>query len=85
MIGVRAKDKMKKCIVSFIPQCAIAELDLEVVDLAEGDRTKILEELEGYTIISINAKTIKAYKRDRFDVLRAELSELLKKGWMWSD
>lgn len=76
---------MKKKIVSFIPQCAIAELDLEVVDLVEGDRTKILEELEGYTIISMNAKTIRAYKRDRFDVLKAELSKLMKKGWAWGD
>ena len=76
---------MKKKIVSFIPQCAIAELDLEVVDLVEGDRTKILEELEGYTIISMNAKTIRAYKRDKFDVLKAELSKLMKKGWAWGD
>ena len=76
---------MKKKIVSFIPQCAIAELDLEVVDLVEEDRTKILEELEGYTIISMNAKTIRAYKRDKFDVLKAELSKLMKKGWAWGD
>jgi hypothetical protein len=81
----RAEDKMKKKIVLFTSQCAIAELDLEVVDLAEGDRTKILEELEGYTIISMNAKTIRAYKRERFEVLRAELSKLMKKGWAWSD
>jgi hypothetical protein len=76
---------MKKKIVLFTSQCAIAELDLEVVDLAEGDRTKILEELEGYTIISMSAKTIRAYKRERFEVLRAELSKLMKKGWAWSE
>ncbi|MDI6885227.1 MAG: hypothetical protein QMD22_02555 [archaeon] len=76
---------MKKKIVSFIPQCALAELDLEVIDLAEKDRTKIFEELEGYTIISLNAKSIRAYKRDKFDVLKAELSKLMKKGWAWGD
>ncbi|MDI6811130.1 MAG: hypothetical protein QMD80_05580 [archaeon] len=76
---------MKKKIVSFIPQCALAELDLEVIDLVEGDRTKIFEELEGYTIISMNAKSIRAYKRDKFDVLKAELSKLMKKGWAWGD
>ncbi|MBE0516875.1 MAG: hypothetical protein IBX41_05725 [Methanophagales archaeon] len=81
----RAEGNMKKKIVSFIPQCALAELDLEVVDLAEEDRTKILGELEGYTIISVDAKTIKACKRDRFEVLKAELSDLLKKGWVWGD
>ena len=76
---------MEKKIIAFIPQCALAELDLEVVDLAEEDRTKILEELEGYTIISMDAKTIKACKRDRFEVLKAELRKLLKKGWTWGD
>jgi hypothetical protein len=77
---------MEKRIVAFIPQCALAELDLEVVDLVEGDdRTKILEELEGYTIISMNAKSIRAYKRDKFEVLKAEQSNLMRKGWAWRE
>lgn len=76
---------MKKKIVSFISQCANAELHLEVVDLAREGRTKILEELEGYTIISEDAKSIKACKADKFEVLKAEVTELMKKGWVWSD
>jgi hypothetical protein len=71
---------MKKKIVSFISQCANAELHVEVVDLALEGRTKILEELEGYTIIFEDAKSIKACKADKFEVLKAELTELMKKG-----
>jgi hypothetical protein len=76
---------MKKKIVAFISQCANAELHVEVADLALEDRKKILEELEGYTILSEDAKTIKAYKAGKFEVLKAELNELMKKGWVWSD
>jgi hypothetical protein len=79
-------ESMKKNIVAFIPLCApLAELHVEVLNIAQEDRTKILEELEGYTIISEDAKAIKACKTDKFEVLKADLSELQKKGWVWSD
>lgn len=74
---------MKKRILLFRQQCAIAQVFLEAVDLAQEDRTKILEELKGYTIMPSDAKTISAYKTDRFEVLKEELSELMKKGWAW--
>ena len=77
---------MKKKIIAFIPACApLAELHVEVVDIAQEGRTKILAELEGFTIIAENAQTIKAYKTGKFEILKAELNELLKKGWVWSD
>ncbi len=76
---------MKKRIEAFISQCANAELYLEVAELAKGDRTTILEELEGYTIISEDAHSIRAYRTDKFEVLKAELNELLKKGWVWGE
>jgi len=74
---------MKKNILVLRQQCAVAQLFVEAVDIAQEDRTRILEELRGYTIISQDAKTIWAYKTDRFDVLKDELSELMKKGWVW--
>ncbi len=77
---------MKKKIIAFIPACApFAELHVEVLDLVQVDRTEILAELEGFTIIAENAETIKAYKTSKFDLLKADLNELLKKGWVWSD
>ena len=77
---------MKKKIIAFIPTCApLAELHIEVLDLAQEDRTQILAELEGFTIIAENAQTIKAYKTGKFDLLKADLNELLKEGWVWSD
>lgn len=77
---------MKKRIIAFIPLCTpLAELHVEAEDLAPEEFTKTLEELEGYTIISSDVKTIKACKSDKFDVLKAELTELVAKGWVWSD
>lgn len=76
---------MKKKIVSFLSSCARAELHVEVAYFAEEDRTKVLEELEGYTIITMNAQGLKAYKTDKFEILKAELTRLLAKGWVWSD
>ena len=81
----KLKDNLKKKIVSFLCSCARAELHVEVVDLADEDRTKVLEELEGYTIISMRAQTLTAYKTDKSELLKAELTELLAKGWVWSD
>jgi hypothetical protein len=76
---------MKKRIIAFIPLCTpLAEVHVEAQNLAPEDLTKILEELEGYTIIYSDAKTIKACKADKFDVLKMEISELLRKGWVWS-
>ena len=76
---------MKKKIVSFVSSCARAELHVEVADLTDEDRTKVLEELEGYTTISMHAQTLTAYKTDKFEILKAELTGLLAKGWVWSD
>jgi hypothetical protein len=77
---------MTKNILAFISTCApLAELHVEVVDIAQEDRIKILAELEGFTIISEDAQTIKAYKTGKFEILKAELNELLNKGWVWSD
>jgi hypothetical protein len=77
---------MKKKVVAFIPQCTpLAELHVEVEGLHAGDRALILEELEGFTIIAEDAKTLKACKSAKFDLLKEELDELLKKGWRWSD
>jgi hypothetical protein len=77
---------MNKKVVAFIPQCTpLAELHVEVEGLHAGDRALILEELEGYTIIAEDAKTLKACKSAKFDLLKEELDVLLKKGWKWSD
>jgi hypothetical protein len=77
---------MNKKVVAFIPQCTpLAELHVEVEGLHAGDRALILEELEGYTIIAEDAKALKACKSAKFELLKEELDELLKKGWKWSD
>ena len=76
---------MKKRIISFIPLCTpLAGVHVGAQDLAPEEFTTILEELEGYTIISSDATTLTAYKSDKFDILKAELSELLRKGWVWN-
>ena len=77
---------MKKKVVAFIPQCTpLAELHVEVAGLHAEDRAVILKELEGFTIIADDATTLKACKSAKFDLLKEELDELLKKGWKWSD
>ncbi|MGC9443838.1 MAG: hypothetical protein ACP5E9_02725 [Candidatus Methanospirareceae archaeon] len=77
---------MNKKVVAFIQQCTpLAELHVEVVGLHAEDRAVILEELEGFTIITDDAKTLQACKSAKFDLLKEELDELLKKGWEWSD
>jgi hypothetical protein len=77
---------MNKKVVAFIPQCTpLAELHVEVEGLHAGDRAVILEELEGFTIIAEDVKTLKACKSAKFELLKEELDELMKKGWRWSD
>jgi len=58
---------------------------VEVEGLHTGDRALILEELAGFTIIAEDAKTLQACKSAKFDLLKEELEELLKKGWKWRD
>jgi hypothetical protein len=74
---------MKKRILLFRQQCAIAQLFLEAADVTQEDRRKVLEELEGYTIMPSDAKTISAYKTDKFEILKEEVNALLKDGWVW--
>lgn len=74
---------MKKTILVLRQQCAIAQLFLEVVDLTQGDREKVLEELEGYTLLPSDARTISAYKTGKFEALKEEVGALLKNGWEW--
>jgi hypothetical protein len=74
---------MEKRILLFRQQCAIAQLFLEAVDVTQEDRRTVLEELQGYTILPSDAQTISAYKTDKFEVLKEEVSALLKNGWVW--
>ena len=62
-----------------------AELHVEVVNLAQEDRTKIWNELEGFTIISADSRILRAYKTGRFEVLKDDLSELLRTGWVMDE
>lgn len=77
---------MNKKVVAFIPQCTpLAELHVEVEGLHAEDRALILEELAGFTIIAEDAKTLKACKSAKFDLLKEELNGLMKKGWKWRE
>lgn len=62
-----------------------AELHVEVVDIAQEDRTKLQNELEGFTIISEGSRILRAYKTGRFEVLKDDLSELLRNGWVMDE
>ena len=62
-----------------------AELHVEVVDVAQEDRTKLRNELEGFTIISESARILRAYKTGRFEALKDDLSELLRNGWVMDE
>jgi hypothetical protein len=73
---------MKKIKALILLCTPFAELHVEVVDLAKEDRERILTELEGFTIISEDSRMMRAYKSGRFDVLKDDLSALLKKGWV---
>jgi flagellar motor switch protein FliM len=77
--------RMEKKIVTFISQCSRATVHVEVISAAQEDRTQVIEEINGYTILSMNAKSIRACKTDKFEVMKAEVSELVKKGWVWED
>ncbi|RZN42799.1 MAG: hypothetical protein EFT35_01650 [Methanophagales archaeon ANME-1-THS] len=74
---------MKKTILLFRQQCAIAQLFLEAVDVTHEERSEVLEELRGYTLLPSDAQTISAYKTDKFEVLKEEIGALLKNGWVW--
>lgn len=63
----------------------LAELHVEVVDLAKEDRAKIQKELAGFTILSADSRVLRAYKTGRFETLKDDLSELLRNGWVMDE
>ena len=76
---------MKKTIVIFISQCSRATVHVELAYAADEDLATALEEINGYTVLFKDEKGLKACKTDKFEVLKAEVSGLLKKGWVWNE